>query len=89
MTASERQAYQRGRRDGTRAAEQRIERQVTFIQAVNSDLIERPLRCKQCGGARLPGHRYCEKCAERRKKITRRQAQSRYWKKQHICQGPD
>jgi hypothetical protein len=40
MTASERQAYQRGRRDGTRVAEQRIERQVTFMQAVNSDLIE-------------------------------------------------
>ena len=40
MTASERQAYQRGRRDDTRAAEQRIERQVTFMQVVNSDLTE-------------------------------------------------
>ena len=50
---------------------------------------EDALPCKQCNGARLPGHRYCQKCAERRKKITRRRAQSRYWKKQHIYQGSD
>jgi len=50
---------------------------------------EDALPCEQCGGARLPGHSYCGKCAERRNKMTRRQAQSRYWKKQHIYQGPD
>jgi hypothetical protein len=45
---------------------------------------ENTLRCEQCGNARLPGHSYCGKCAERRNKMTRRQAQSRYWKKQHM-----
>jgi hypothetical protein len=45
------------------------------------------LRCRQCGGQRPPGRTYCQKCAERRKTLTRRQAQSRYWRKQHIHQG--
>jgi len=47
---------------------------------------ESTLQCRQCGGPRLPDHIYCSTCAKRRKTMTRRQAQSRYWKKQHICQ---
>lgn len=45
------------------------------------------LRCKACGAERQRGHTYCEKCAERRKKISHRQRQSRYWKRQHNCTG--
>ena len=43
------------------------------------------LKCRQCGGQREVGHTYCPECAKHRKTMTRRQAQSRYWKKQHIC----
>jgi len=43
---------------------------------------ESTLKCKQCGGPRLTDHIYCSKCAKHRKTITRRQAQSRYWRKQ-------
>ncbi len=46
-------------------------------------------RCKLCDNARSPGHSYCQKCAERRETTTRRKAQSRYWKKQHIHRGLD
>ena len=58
-------------------------------RAVEPVVDENTLQCRQCGDGRLPGHIYCEKCAERRRKTTRRQAQSRYWKKQHIHQGSD
>jgi len=42
---------------------------------------ESTLQCKQCGGPRLPNHIYCSSCANRRKIVTRRQAQSRYCRK--------
>jgi hypothetical protein len=42
---------------------------------------ESTLKCKQCGGPRLTDHIYCSKCAKHRKTITRRQAQSHYWRK--------
>jgi hypothetical protein len=41
------------------------------------------LKCKQCSEPRLPNHIYCSKCVKHRKIMTRRQAQSRYWKKRH------
>ncbi len=44
---------------------------------------ENILLCRQCGGPRLPDHIYCSTCAKRRKIVTRRQAQSRYWRKRH------
>jgi len=44
---------------------------------------ESTLQCKQCGGSRLPDRIYCSKCAKHRKTVTRRQAQSRYWRKRH------
>ena len=43
---------------------------------------ENMLRCRQCGRQRKPGYTYCSECAKHRKTITRRQAQSRYWRKQ-------
>jgi hypothetical protein len=41
--------------------------------------------CREFGRPRKPGYTYCSECAKHRKIITRRQVQSRYWKKQHIC----
>ena len=52
-------------------------------------IVENTLRCRECGDARLPGHTYCEKCADRRKKMTRRRAQSSYWRKSHKHHGLD
>jgi len=52
-----------------------------FSQAEPTE--EVTLKCKQCCGPRLPNHIYCSKCAKHRKTVTRRQAQSRYWRKQH------
>jgi len=54
-------------------------------QAEHATTKESTLQCKQCGGPRLTDHIYCSKCAKRRKTVARRQAQSRYWRKQHIC----
>ena len=51
-------------------------------QAVEQEPI---LKCKACGRERERGHIYCPRCAERRKTITRRQAQSRYWRKLQKC----
>jgi hypothetical protein len=51
--------------------------------------IEKPSGCKACGAEREAGHSYCQECAQRRRKTTRRQAQSRYWRKQHISCGSD
>ena len=42
---------------------------------------ENMLRCRNCGTERKPGHTYCPECAKHRKILTRRQAQSRYWRK--------
>jgi len=47
------------------------------------------LRCKACGAERETGHTYCSQCAERRRKVTRRQVQGRYWRRRHVCQGLD
>jgi hypothetical protein len=44
---------------------------------------ENTLRCKQCGRERKAGYTYCSECAKHRKTMTRRQAQSRYWRKRH------
>jgi hypothetical protein len=43
--------------------------------------------CAECGGPREPGHRYCQKCGERHKRIFHRRRQSRYWKREHTCTG--
>ncbi len=48
-----------------------------------------PSGCWACGAQRELGHTYCERCARERGKITRRQAQSRYRKKQHTSYGPE
>ena len=42
---------------------------------------ESTLKCKQYGGPRLTDHIYCSKCAKHHKTMTRRQAQSSYWRK--------
>ena len=44
---------------------------------------ENILQCRQCGRQRKAGYTYCSECAKHRKTMTRRQAQSRYWRKRH------
>ena len=39
------------------------------------------LRCRECGGQRLPGHSYCRKCGQRRRQKSNRERQRRHYKK--------
>ena len=39
------------------------------------------LPCRQCGSARLPGHSYCERCGDRRKKQSNRERRRRSYRK--------
>jgi hypothetical protein len=41
------------------------------------------LQCRRCSQERKSGHTYCPECAKHCKTMTRRQAQSRYWRKRH------
>jgi len=72
-------AKERERQRKRRAYHERKNQQQQTLEDNNT------LRCKQCVKERKPGYTYCPECAKHRKTITRRQAQSRYWRKQHIC----
>jgi hypothetical protein len=39
------------------------------------------LKCKQCGGSRLPGYSYCQKCSQRRGKQSNRERQRQHYRK--------
>jgi len=58
---------------------------VSAAKKLRAEAPENPPGCRACGAEREPGHTYCRSCANERRKITRRQAQSRYRKKQRAC----
>ena len=69
-------AAERERQRKKRAYHERKNQQEQPIEQEN-------LLCRRCGGQREPGYTYCSDCAKHRKTVTRRQAQSRYWRKRH------
>ncbi len=48
---------------------------------------ESTLKCKQCGGPRLPEYSYCQKCRQRQSKQLNRERQRQHYRKNTKCVG--
>ena len=54
-----------------------------FIRRLGGpDIEEKSPRCKDCGKERLPGRSYCQKCGQWHSRMSNRERQRRYRKKQ-------